>query len=183
VTCLGSTLVLKVISERPVSASRYGVYSHRLGDIWIIGGASNTGGAVLRRYFDDGSLRRLSAALDPDRPTGLDYYPLLAPGERFPLADPHLAPRLTPRPEDARTFLQGLLEGMARIEAQGYELLRDLGAPAVGAVLSIGGGAQNQAWTRIRARALGVPVVVAQVQEAAFGAARLALGAGSGLGP
>lgn len=71
---------------------------------------------------------------------------------------------------------------MARIEAQGYGLLRDLGAPAVGAVLSIGGGAQNRAWTRIRARALGVPVVVAQVQEAAFGAARLALGAGAGLG-
>ena len=183
VTCLGSTLVLKMISGRPVSAPRYGVYSHRLGDIWIIGGASNTGGAVLRRYFDDGSLRRLSAGIDPDRPTGLDYYPLLVPGERFPLADPHLAPRLTPRPEDPRAFLQGLLEGMAHIEAQGYALLQDLGAPALGAVLSIGGGAHNQAWTRIRERALGVPVMVAEVQEAAFGAARLALDVGSGLGP
>lgn len=182
VTCLGSTLVLKVISERPVCAPLYGVYSHRLGDNWIIGGASNTGGAVLRRYFDDGTLRRLGAALNPDRPTGLDYYPLLVPGERFPLADPHLAPRLTPRPDDPRTFLQGLLEGVARIEAQGYALLQDLGAPAVGAVLSIGGGAQNQAWTRIRERALGVPVVAAQVQEAAVGAAWLALGAACGLG-
>lgn len=71
---------------------------------------------------------------------------------------------------------------MARIEAQGYGLLRDLGAPAVEAVLTIGGGADNPTWRRIRERALGAPVVVAKVQEAAFGAARLALGAGAGLG-
>ena len=93
------------------------------------------------------------------------------------MADPGLVPRLTPRPADPRVFLQGLLEGIARIEGQGYGLLRDLGAPAIQRVLTIGGGASNPAWTHIRERVLRVPVVAAQVQEAAFGAARLALGA------
>ena len=51
VTSLGSTLVLKVCTGRPVYAPHYGVYSHRLGDHWLVGGASNSGGAVLRRYF------------------------------------------------------------------------------------------------------------------------------------
>lgn len=37
----------------------------------------------------------------------LDYYPLLRPGERFPVNDPGLPPRLTPRPEDDAVFLQG----------------------------------------------------------------------------
>ncbi|HYQ70635.1 MAG TPA: FGGY-family carbohydrate kinase, partial [Gammaproteobacteria bacterium] len=48
VTTLGSTLVLKIRSGAPVFAPEYGIYSHRLGDDWLVGGASNSGGAVLR---------------------------------------------------------------------------------------------------------------------------------------
>src|SRR5918998_6888436 len=51
VTSLGSTLVLKLLSRTRVDDSRYGIYSHRLGDLWLTGGASNTGGAVLWRFF------------------------------------------------------------------------------------------------------------------------------------
>ena len=32
---------------------RYGVYSHQIGQRWLIGGASNSGGAALRQHFDD----------------------------------------------------------------------------------------------------------------------------------
>jgi len=39
---------------------------------------------VLRRYFDDEEIRRLRATLDPDLPTGLDYYPLPPPVSDFP---------------------------------------------------------------------------------------------------
>jgi len=130
---------------------------------------------VLRRFFDDGQLCRLSEGMDPDRPSGLDYYPLPAPGERFPVNDPCLAPRLSPRPADDRAFLQGLFEGIARIEALGYGLLCELGAPPLRHVLTVGGGAAHPVWTRIRQRLLGVPVAAAAHQEAANGAARLAL--------
>jgi len=175
VTCLGSTLVLKVVGASPLSAPRFGIYSHRFGDRWLIGGASNSGGAVLRRFFNDDQLRLLSAGMDPDRPSGLDYYPLTSPGERFPVNDPQLPPRLMPRPADDRAFLQGLLEGIARIEAQGYRLLMRLGAPPVRRVLTIGGGAANPTWMRIRRRLLGVEVAAAAHSEAAYGAALLAL--------
>lgn len=177
VTSLGSTLVLKIVAEQPVTASDYGVYSHRLGDQWLVGGASNSGGAVLRAHFDDAALARLSARIDPDRASGLDYYPLPGPGERFPVQDPSLAPRLTPRPPDDGQFLHGLLEGITRIERDGYHLLRQLGAPAPSRVLSIGGGAGNAVWTAMRRRLLGVEVVPAAEQEAAAGVARLALAA------
>lgn len=155
VTCLGSTLVLKIIGQDPIAAPRYGVYSHRFGTRWLIGGASNSGGAVLRRYFDDGEIRRLSATLDPDRPIGLDYYPLPAPSERFPTHDPALQPRLGPRPADDGRFLQGLLEGIARIETAGYRFLHRLGAPPPNRVLTTGGGAENAGWSEIRKRYLG----------------------------
>lgn len=175
VTSLGSTLVLKLLSTTRVDDSRYGIYSHRLGDRWLVGGASNTGGAVLQQFFSTDDLVRLSRAMQPDQPTGLDYYPLCRPGERFPIADPHLQPRLTPRPADPAQFLQGLLEGIARIEAQGYAHLQTLGATPLSRVWTAGGGAQNTAWTSIRQRLLGVPVQPAPETEAAVGTARLAL--------
>jgi sugar (pentulose or hexulose) kinase len=174
VTTLGTTLVLKVVSERPVFAPPYGVYSHRVGDLWHAGGASNSGGAVLRQHFSDDEIGRLSAAIDPEQPCGLDYYPLPRPGERFPVSDPQLPPRLQPRPDDPRQFLHGLLAGIAAIEALGYRRLAELGAPLPRRVMTAGGGAANPTWQRIRARALGVPVRAATHTQAAYGAALLA---------
>ncbi|MGB0128265.1 MAG: FGGY-family carbohydrate kinase [Rhodocyclaceae bacterium] len=175
VTSLGSTLVLKIVAERPITSTEHGVYSQRLGDFWLVGGASNCGGAVLRPFFSVKEIVALSARLDTRQPTGLDYYPLPSIGERFPRADPHLAPRLEPRPAERQRFLQGLLEGMAAIEAEGYRLLAALGAPQPSRIVSIGGGAANPAWTDLRTQALGIPVTAAAQQEAAYGAARLAL--------
>lgn len=176
VTSLGSTLVLKLLSRRPVFSAPHGVYSHPLGALWLAGGASNSGGAVLLRYFSANELSETTQQLDPAHLTGLDYYPLASAGERFPIADPALPPRLSPRPTDAAKFLQGMLEGMARIEARGYETLAALGAPALERVWSIGGGARNAAWHRIRERALGKPVRCAASEDAAYGAALLAAG-------
>ena len=88
VTALGSTLVLKVLSDQPVFAARYGVYSHRLGDRWLVGGASNAGGAVLRQFFSQEQIDRYTELIQPETPTATDYYPLPAPGERFPIQDP-----------------------------------------------------------------------------------------------
>ncbi|HEX8373730.1 MAG TPA: FGGY-family carbohydrate kinase, partial [Geminicoccaceae bacterium] len=51
VTALGSTLTLKLLSDAPVFAPRFGVYSHRLGSRWLVGGASNTGGKALLRFL------------------------------------------------------------------------------------------------------------------------------------
>ena len=174
VTSLGSTLVLKLLSTTRVEDACYGIYSHRFGKLWLAGGASNSGGAVLRQFFDDAALALLSQQIDPTQSSDLDYYPLPDSGERFPINDPRLAPRITPRPEADAQFLHGLLEGVARIEARGYELLAALGATPVKQVFTAGGGAKNSAWTLIRERMVGVPVSTAAHHEAAYGTACLA---------
>lgn len=174
VTTLGSTLVLKVLSPQPVFAPKYGVYSQPLGKLWLVGGGSNSGGAVLRRFFSDEQMRSLSAQIDPQQPSGLDYYPLNKPGERFPYNDPQLPPRLEPRPNDDTLFFHGLLEGIARIEKEGYELLAELGAPWPISVRSSGGGAKNEVWTQIRGGMLDVPMLEASQQHACYGTAWLA---------
>jgi D-ribulokinase len=174
VTSLGSTLAIKLLSQTKISAPEYGIYSHRLGDLWLAGGASNTGGAVLKHFFDSQQLANLSRQIDPDLPSPLEYYPLLSPGDRFPINDPHLLPKLDPRPEDDIEFLHGLLESLSRIETLGYQKLQALGANKLTKVYTAGGGAKNLTWQKIRQRCLGVLVVSALHTAAAYGTALLA---------
>jgi sugar (pentulose or hexulose) kinase len=174
-TSLGTTLVLKQLAEQRIEAPEYGIYSHRMGERWLVGGASNAGAGVLKQFFDDAQLAELSRRIDPATDSPLDYYPLPNRGERFPHADPQLLPRLTPRPADDAEFLHGLLQGLSRIEVAGYARLSELGAPALQRVVSTGGGAQNPVWRQLRQRLLGVPVDSAEHSEAAYGSARLAM--------
>ena len=174
VTSLGTTLTLKLLSAEPVFAPDFGIYSHRIGDQWLAGGASNTGGAAIGASFSKDDIARLTPMLDPEVPTGLDYYPLPKPGERFPVNDPNFQPRLTPRPADDRVFFQGILESIARIEAEAYAKLDQLGASPLKSIRTAGGGAANAAWTAIRLKALGVPEKPSLSEHAAVGTARLA---------
>jgi sugar (pentulose or hexulose) kinase len=175
VTCLGSTLVLKVLCEQPVFAPEYGIYSQPLLDKWLVGGASNSGGAVLLKYFTQSQLQQMTPLLNPDHATGLDYYPLTQRGERFPVNDSEMAPRLSPRPDSDVEFFQAMLEGMAHIEKRGYDLLCLLGVPYPIKVYTNGGGAVNEPWRRLRESTLQIPVVNARNVQAAYGAALVAL--------
>ncbi|HEV7320229.1 MAG TPA: FGGY-family carbohydrate kinase [Ensifer sp.] len=175
VSALGTTLTVKMLSDRPLFAPEYGLYSHRIGEMWLAGGASNTGGVVLAEHFSPERIAALSGEIDPDVETGLDYYPLVRPGERFPIADPDLAPRMSPRPADDASFLKAIFEGIAGVESLAYQRLTALGGPALQSLRSVGGGAKNTAWTAIRSRKLRVPFLPVISEEAAAGTARLAL--------
>jgi len=173
ITVLGSTLVLKQFVDAPICAP--GVSCHRVAGRWLLGGASNAGAGILRRFFDDDQIRELSRQIDPRRPSGLDLLPLPGRGERFPVDDPSLEPRLEPRPTSDALFLQALLEGLTALELRGWRRLRELGAPPLRRVITLGGGARNPQWRSLRQRALGVPVLQRPGLSAAFGMARLAL--------
>lgn len=173
VTSLGTTLAVKLLVTRRIDAPGIGLYSHRLGDGWLAGGASNTGGGVLRQFFGADEIAALSERIDPGVASPLDYYPLPRPGERFPVNDPGLAPRMVPRPDDDAAFLHGLLEGIATIEARCYAAMAERGAGRPTVLYTAGGGARNPVWTAIRARHMRCPIEVADDTEAAVGTARL----------
>jgi len=104
VTVLGTTLTIKMLSENPIFHPPSGVYSHRILGKWLTGGASNTGGNVLLAHFSRDELLTLSNNIDPETDSGLDYYPLLKPGERFPICDPQYPPRMSPVPDKKQLF-------------------------------------------------------------------------------
>lgn len=174
VTSLGSTLAIKLINDKPIFAPKFGVYSHRLNNMWLVGGASNTGGTAILQYFNQAEIDLLSNNFNPEELTGLDYYPLAGVGERFPVYNPALQPRLIPRPEDDVTFFQGILEGIARIEKQAYDKLKELGAVYPTTIVTMGGGSKNAAWLKIREHFCQCPVIKAKQCDAAYGSALLA---------
>jgi len=175
VTSLGSTLVLKILNEQSLEALDSGIYSHRLGDLWLVGGASNAGASVLSQYFTSQQLIDLSKQITLNNNSGLNYYPLPFKGERFPVYDPDKQPQLTPRPASDIVFLQAILEGLSDIEQQGYEKLASLGTANPRQVQTTGGGAKNPQWQIMRQHRLGIPVTRATQTEACYGAALLAL--------
>lgn len=174
VTVLGSSLVIKILSDKPVFEPDMGVYSHRLGENWLVGGASNSGGAVLKQFFNNEQIERLSHDIDPKRLINLNYVPLPAQGERFPIKNKDLQPNFEPRPIKDVDFLQAILESIAKIEQQGYKTLANLGAPSPRSIRSCGGGAKNQAWQSIRQQRLNSLFLAPEHEEAAVGTALLA---------
>ena len=177
VTSLGSTLVLKLCTKRPIFSREHGIYSHRLDQYrWLAGGASNSGGAVLASLFTTEELVTLSKKMMTDQDTELDYYPLPAPGERFPVPDADKKPRMQPVPASRVTYLQALFEGIARIEKTGYDLLEELADEPVQSVRTCGGGAENPSWSSIRQRIVQRLFKQAEQTEAAYGSALLAAG-------
>ena len=173
VTSLGTTLAIKILSEHRIDVPEIGLYSHKVGDVWLVGGASNTGGGVLAKLFDPDALVSLSERIDPNVESPLAYYPLSKPGERFPINDPTLQPCLSPRPKNDAAFLHGILESMARIERDGYRAIQEHGGPKLVHLYTAGGGASNPVWTDIRARVLGITPQKVLAQEACVGIARL----------
>jgi sugar (pentulose or hexulose) kinase len=191
---LGTTLVLKGVTEELLHDPTGALYSHRSPDGgWWPGGASSTGAAAVRDLFgraDLGALTRAAARLDlADVPVA---YPLTSRGERFPFVAPAAegfalvgaqAPtplsRLTAVRDDATAFAAVAL-GVASIERLCVDLLDLSGAP-VDSVAMTGGGARNLWWTQLRCDLLGVPVHLPERAESALGAAVLAA-AGRGTG-
>ena len=172
ITVLGTTLVLKQFSPKPIQGP--GISCHRVAGQWLVGGASNGGAGILRRFFTDSQITELSRQINPSQATGLKLRPLGAPGERFPVDDPQLQPVLEPRPISDARYLQALLEGITALEVAGWATLQALGAPPVQRVISLGGGARNPQWRALREKALGIPVLNRPHFTAALGMAKLA---------
>ena len=152
--------------------------------MWLIGGASNVGCAVLRQQgFSDEELIELSNKIDPMCDIDLLYYPLVKPGERFPMADSEKAPLLEPIPNSRQDYIHGILQAISNVEKTGFQVLGELGASPgqPTKVMTCGGGSKNDMWIKMRQRILcssfhddSITVERAENTEASYGAAILA---------
>jgi len=172
VTILGSTIVIKKFVHKELSGK--GISNHKLLGKWLSGGASNAGAAILLDFFNLEYIEELSRQINPNKSTGLNLLPLSSIGERFPIDDPNLQPKLGPRPVSDSLYLHALFEGLAKIEAKGWQKLNELGADLPRQIITIGGGAKNITWKKIREREIGIPIKICNRLPAA-GVASIAL--------
>ena len=172
ITILGSTIVIKKFVLQPIAGK--GISNHKILGNWLCGGASNAGAAILLDVFNLEYIKELSQQINPYNSTGLELLPLSKKGERFPIDDPNLEPKLEPRPVSDSLYLHALLEGLAKIEARGWQKLHELGADLPKQIITIGGGAKNIAWKKIREREIGIPIKICNRPPAA-GVASIAL--------
>ena len=172
ITILGSTIVIKKFVDRPLTGK--GISNHKILGNWLSGGASNSGGAILLDFFNLEQIKELSKQINPYKSTGIDLLPFSKTGERFPIDDPNLKPRLDPRPVSDSLYLHALLEGLAKIEARSWQKLNELGADLPKQIITIGGGARNIAWKKIREKEIGIPIKICNRPPAA-GVASIAI--------
>ena len=170
-TILGTTIVLKKKIKRPVKLA--GITNYRINEEWICGGASNAGCGILSKYFSDIEIEELSKQINPNKEANLDLLPLNCVGERFPINDPFLKPKLEPRPVSDALFLQGLFEGLALIELNGWEKMKAITGNLPKKIVTIGGGSKNPQWRAIRERIINIPIK-STLRTPSYGAALIA---------
>ena len=49
----GLSIKIKGSPKNQIENSEIGLYSHKIGQYWLAGGASNTGGNVLKKFFNE----------------------------------------------------------------------------------------------------------------------------------
>lgn len=178
---LGTTLVLKGVTEHRLTDPDGAVYSHRHPDHgWLPGGASSVGAGVLTARFPGADHARRDAAAASYEPAGGILYPLAGRGERFPFVRP-----------DAEPFQIGVfagdddryaatLQAVAYVEKLCYAHLSRLGARVDGPLTLTGGGTRSRYWCQLRADILRRELTIPASAEPAFG---MAVVAAAGDGP
>lgn len=175
---LGTTLVLKGVSDDLITDPAGALYSHRGPDgTWLPGGASNCGAGAIPVWFGGADLGELTGRA-ADVPIGPLAYPLLARGERFPFRAAAAETFVLGTPADDAGMFAALLLGVACLERLCYDRILLLGAPSIENLTFTGGATRNEYWTQLRADLLGRHIQIPEQSEPALGMAILAATSG-----
>lgn len=104
-------------------------------------------------------------ATSPPGARGVSVLPYLAPsGERAPFVDPAASGQITGMrlTTDRHDLVRGMCEGLAYAARHCFEAA---GRPADGRLVVCGGGTRSEAWLRVFADVLGVPLELARTPE------------------
>lgn len=173
-TNLGTTLVVRAVSEQLIHDPEGRVYSHLHPEgWWLPGGASSSGGEVVLQTFGSRA-EALERDVPKHLPTDLLVYPLARTGERLPFVDAEATGFVVGLPTSDAEHLAAMMEGGGYLERWIFEVLEDLGTTELQNVYVTGGAAKSETWLSVRASILGLQLQRPAVAESAFGAAILA---------
>lgn len=175
---IGTTMVLKGVTEKLLCDAGGSSYSHKLpsGD-WMFGGASNIGGRCLNDSFDKEQFEMWNRGVMDVIPTKVISYPLHGRGERFPFLDPEAKAFVLGDISDPQIHYAALMEGVAYAERFALEHMQHCGAAVGNEIYTTGGACSSSEWLQIRASVLDRVLKVPEHTGAAIGCAILAASA------
>jgi len=172
-TTIGTTLVIKGVTQKPVTDREGRLYNHRHPEgYWMPGGAGNIGADWVTKEFPEQFIA-LNEAAEHVIPTGAIAYPLLAEGERFPFIAPRARGFQPPALSPELSFA-AKMEGVAYVERYAYELIRRLSGEEISEVYTAGGASRSDTWLKIRSAILNKPIYKMKHVSGAVGAAIVA---------
>ena len=171
---IGTTFVLKGVTEQLVIDPNGSSYSHRLPTgAWLLGGASNIGGRTLNGCADGRPFDELNLEAEAMVPTGARCYPLPGKGERFPFVDANCEAFYIGDITGGRLY-PAVMEGVSFAEKLAFDHMAALGCAVGDVICTTGGACKSDLWLRIRASLLERQLKVPGVVDAAMGSALLA---------
>jgi xylulokinase len=172
---VGTTIVLKGVSERLLRDPAGALYSHRSPDgRWWPGGASSAGGGLLDLEFPSADLARLQRDAATREPAGCVTYPLVGVGERFPFRRPDARRFTIGDPGDEADRFAAVLQGVGFVQRLCLDYVRSLGASVADRISVTGGAARSGYWLQVQADILRRKLAVPRFPEGAVGMAVLA---------
>jgi xylulokinase len=190
----GTTNVITACSEKPLFDDRFMNRCHVVPGRWLYHGAMSSAGAALLwlrdEVLEETSQEAFDAAIEAAaRVSPASDIPIFLPymaGERSPVWDPFAKGVLFGLGLEMRRehLIRAVLEGCAFGTRQLLGILEEVLGTRIFDILSIGGGAKIEAWTRIKADVTGRTFTVLDLNDAAVaGAAMLGAMAGGYLDP
>jgi len=176
---LGTTLVIRGISDKLIKDPKGRIYCHlHPSGYWLPGGASNTGGVCLQKFFPNEDLVNWDVKVEKiNLPTSLIIYPLTRKGERLPFASSQAEFFQNRKEQNRLELYAACLEGVGYVEKYSYQLLEELGLSPIQRVFTSGSGAKSIIWRKIRANILSKPIYLPETTESAMGACIIAASA------
>ncbi len=173
-TTIGTTLVVKGVTEKPVIDPLNRLYNHRHPEgYWMPGGAANIGADWITSGGYSKDLDELNEEAGRLAPTKQLAYPLTTEGERFPFVAPSARGFYPSGLSRGELYTAGL-EGVAYIERFAFQMIESLSGEKVKAVYTAGGGSNSEAWVKIRSNVLQLPLYKMKHVSGGVGAAVLA---------
>lgn len=175
VSIIGTTMVLKGVTESLVIDPSGSSYSHKLpSGNWMLGGAANIGGRCLNTYFDKKEFPEYEAYAEELTPTGILSYPLIGTGERFPFVDPKAEAFIDGDVSDKKIMFAALMEGVGFAERLAFDRMQQIGCHVDSTIFTSGGACRSEQWLQIRSNILNRQLKVPEVVDAAMGSAMIA---------
>lgn len=172
---IGTTLVIKGVTQQLLHDPLGAVYSHRSADgMWLPGGASSSGAGIIAKEFQGANLDALNRAAQQIGPVPQVVYPLTSRGERYPFVATEAERFMIGQAASIEERYAATLQGVAFVERLAFDTLHKINAPTHGVLTISGGATKSETLNQIRATVMQRTLHVPCVTESAFGMAVLA---------